>query len=98
MTTWGGTTKLTPFAKTDNEPQDHKFRRPTQLAKKQFDRQSPIYDTSRAGMHLSELGKTQSVTITRYNRAIRRDRLPRRHECDPALPGSHWEARIVVAL
>jgi hypothetical protein len=25
MTTWGGTTKLTPFAKTDKEPQDHKI-------------------------------------------------------------------------
>jgi hypothetical protein len=69
MTTWGGTTKLTPFAKTDKKPQD-----PDSGVQckpdKQFDRQFAIYGTSRAGLHLCEAGKTQGVTIPRYNRAL----------------------------
>jgi hypothetical protein len=92
MTTWGVTTKRTPFVKTDKKPQDRKFRR--KLAK-QFDRQFPIYGTSRAGLHLWELRKTQSVTITRYNLAIR---LPRRGDRNPPRPGYHWAPKIVVAF
>src|SRR6266850_3342789 len=65
----GGNDKLTPFAKTDNNRKTTNSgvqRKPG----KQFDRQFPIYGTSRAGLHLCEPGKTQDVTILRYNRAL----------------------------
>jgi hypothetical protein len=73
MTTWGGTTKLTPFAKTDNKPQDRNLtsgvqRNPRNNLTDNF----PFMTPPAPDCTCQEPGKTQSVAIARYNRAIPR--------------------------